>query len=84
MESCWGGLARYSGRGGRGGFERTAIGRGRGGVEVVADLSSNTEGDHSRTQRGGRGWMGGWESASEQGGKDGEEERSGRPPTGER
>lgn len=56
-----------------------AIERGRGGVEVVADLSS-TEDDHSK-HRGG-GWDGGvWESASEQKGE--EEERSGRPPTGD-
>lgn len=58
-----------------------AIERGRGGVEVVADLSSNTEDDHSKTRRGG-GWNDGvWESASEQEGE--EEERSGRPPTGD-
>lgn len=56
-----------------------AIERGRGGVEVVADLSSSsTEDEHG----GGGGWgWGVWESASEQEGE--EEERSGRPPTGD-
>lgn len=52
MGSCWEAVKEVGER-----FRKDGNRTGERGVEVVADLSSSTEGDHSRARRGG-GWDG--------------------------